>query len=44
MGDRQNKQNNSILSSINDPKAYGVQGIWDRHNKQNNSILSSVNI
>ena len=28
MGDRQNKQNNIILSSINNPKAYGVGVLW----------------
>ena len=40
MGDRQNKQNNIILSSINNSKCF----MGDRQNKQNNSILSSVNI
>ena len=37
---RQNKQNNIILSSINNSKCF----MGDRQNKQNNSILSSVNI
>ena len=39
MGDRQNKQNNIILSSINNSKCF----MGDRQNKQNNSILSSIN-
>ena len=39
MGDRQNKQNNIILSSINNSKCF----MGDRQNKQNNSILSSLN-